>query len=258
MRWGLAPSWSKDGKAGYRTINAKAVTVTTSPTHRATMKRRRCPVPADLIYEWQKVDAKTKQPHAVTLKDGSLTAFAGLWETWKDNATGQTLETSTIITADPNQLMGPIHDRMPIILAPKDFERWLEPGESSRLPVDLMRPTPPNKWRRVREAQWSARCATTRPNWSRQFDRTLPPECVSLSRPGFEGIKFILVVVAVEMWKSALSISKSCGRAGNSTRVFRVFRIPSFPRAVSISANSQEAIFIVASVQSCSNWIGLT
>jgi len=147
MRWGLVPFWSKDGKAGYSTINARAETVTTSVTYREAMKRRRCLVPSDLFYEWMKLDTKTKQPFAIALKDGSLFAFAGLWETWKDKATGETKDTYTIVTTDPNELMRPengppIHDRMPVILRPKDYERWLEPGEPTHLPVDLLRPYP--------------------------------------------------------------------------------------------------------------------
>jgi putative SOS response-associated peptidase YedK len=91
MRWGLVPFWSKDGKAGYNTINAKAETVTTSPAFREAFKRRRCLVPADWFYEWKKVDAKTKQPYAIGLKDHSLFAFAGLWERWTEKAGGQPL-----------------------------------------------------------------------------------------------------------------------------------------------------------------------
>jgi putative SOS response-associated peptidase YedK len=99
-------------------------------------------VPADWFYEWKKLDAKTKQPYAIALKDGSLFAFAGLWDSWKDKETGKTLETYTVITTDPNELMESIHTRMPVILAPKDYERWLEPGEPSHPPVDLLRPYP--------------------------------------------------------------------------------------------------------------------
>lgn len=149
MRWGLVPFWSKDGKAGYSTINAKAETITTSPAYREAFRRRRCLVPANWFYEWQKPviktnqpDAKTKQPFAIGLTDGSLFAFAGLWETWRDKATGQSLETYTIITTDPNELTERIHNRMPVILKPSDYEHWLEPGEPSHLPVDLLRPFP--------------------------------------------------------------------------------------------------------------------
>jgi len=142
MRWGLVPYWSKDGKAGFTTINAKAETITTSPVFREAFKRRRCLVPADLFYEWQKIDAKTKQPYAIAMKDGSIFAFAGLWERWKDWAKGQILETYTIITTDPNELISylSIHDRMPVILRPSDYGRWLDPGDPNHLPVDLLRP----------------------------------------------------------------------------------------------------------------------
>jgi putative SOS response-associated peptidase YedK len=142
MRWGLVPFWSKDANIAYSTINAKAETITTSPAYREAMKRRRCLVPADWFYEWKKLDAKTKQPYAIALKDRSLFAFAGLWDSWKDKATGQSLETYTVITTEPNEQMETIHNRMPVILAPKDYERWLEPGEPSHLPVDLLKPYP--------------------------------------------------------------------------------------------------------------------
>lgn len=142
MRWGLIPFWSKDSKIAYSTINAKAETITTSPTYREAIKRRRCLVPADWFYEWKKMDAKTKQPYAIALNDGSLFAFAGLWDTWKDKATGQAINTYTVITTDPNQLMEPLHNRMPVILQRRDYDRWLAPGDPSQLPVDLLRPFP--------------------------------------------------------------------------------------------------------------------
>ncbi|MGD0941583.1 MAG: SOS response-associated peptidase [Terracidiphilus sp.] len=105
MRWGLIPFWSKDSKIAYSTINAKAETITTSPVFREAVKRRRCLVPADCFIEWKKIDAKTKQPHAIALQDDSLFAFAGVWESWRDKATEQVMDTYTIITTDPNELM---------------------------------------------------------------------------------------------------------------------------------------------------------
>ena len=140
MRWGFIPFWAKDAKIGFSTINARTETITTSATYREAMRYRRCLVPADWFYEWQKIDAKTKQPYAIGMQDGSLFAFAGLWDRWRDSATGQALETYTIITTDPNSLMEPIHNRMPVILKPDDYSRWLEPGHPLRLPVDLLRP----------------------------------------------------------------------------------------------------------------------
>jgi putative SOS response-associated peptidase YedK len=142
MRWGLVPYWAKDVKVGFSSINARAETLTTSAVFREPFQRRRCLVPADWFYEWMKLDAKTKQPYAIALKDGALFAFAGLWESWKDKATGQRLETFSIVTTDPNELMEPLHNRMPVILAPKDYERWLAPVDPAHLPVDLLRPLP--------------------------------------------------------------------------------------------------------------------
>ena len=140
MRWGLVPFWAKDAKIAYSTINAKAETVATSAAFREALKRRRCLVPADGFYEWQKLDAKTKQPYAISLTDGSPLAFAGLWERWTDKATNELLETYTIITTEPNELTATIHNRMPVILAPKDYERWMAPADPAQLPVDLLRP----------------------------------------------------------------------------------------------------------------------
>ena len=141
MRWGLVPSWAKNQAAGFAPINAKAETVASSPMFREAFKRRRCLVPADLFYEWQKTGEKTRQPFAIGLSDGSIFAFAGLWETWKDQPTGATLETYTIVTTDPNQVMEKIHDRMPVIVPPKDYGRWLE-SDPAHLPIDLLRPYP--------------------------------------------------------------------------------------------------------------------
>ena len=142
MRWGLVPYWSKDGKASFSTINAKSETVATSPAFREAWKTRRCLVPADLFYEWQKLDEKTKQPFAIALKNDEMFAFAGLWEKWKDKNTGQVLRTYTVLTTDPNELMEPIHNRMPLIIPPKDYERWMAPTDPAHLPVDLLRPYP--------------------------------------------------------------------------------------------------------------------
>jgi putative SOS response-associated peptidase YedK len=142
MRWGLIPFWSKNSKIAFSTINAKAETIKTSSAFREPIKRRRCLVPADWFYEWKKIDAKNKQPYAIALQDDSLFAFAGLWDRWNDRATGQTFETYTIITTDPNALVEPIHNRMPVILSPRDYSRWLEPGDPSQLPIDLLRPYP--------------------------------------------------------------------------------------------------------------------
>jgi putative SOS response-associated peptidase YedK len=146
MRWGLVPFWAKDAKVGYSTINARAEEAASKPAYREALKRRRCLVPADAFYEWQRIDKKTKRPFAIALKSGEPYAMAGLWERWQPKE-GAALETFTILTTDPNQLMEPIHNRMPVILAERDYQRWLEPdgfdpGGGARPPVDLLRPYP--------------------------------------------------------------------------------------------------------------------
>jgi putative SOS response-associated peptidase YedK len=142
MRWGLIPYWSKDAKIAYSTINAKAETVATAPAFRDAFKRRRCLVPADAFYEWQKLDPKHKQPFAISLASHEPYGFAGLWERWKNAATGEWLETFTIITTDPNEVVSPMHNRMPVILERKDYDRWLDHDDPAHPPLDLLRPFP--------------------------------------------------------------------------------------------------------------------
>jgi putative SOS response-associated peptidase YedK len=140
MRWGLIPFWAKDPKIGLRTINAKAETITTAPAFREAIRSRRCLVPADAFYEWQRISEKIKQPFAIALKDNQPYAFAGLWEKWKDPKAGSELLTFTVITTDPNELVEPMHDRMPVIIQEQDYDRWLQPGDPERPPIDLLRP----------------------------------------------------------------------------------------------------------------------
>jgi putative SOS response-associated peptidase YedK len=150
MRWGLVPYWAKDPKIGYSTIHAKAETLATSPTFREALKRRRCLIPMDGFFEWDTVGPKSKEPYAIALNTGSIFALAGVWETWSDKAAGRTLYTFTVITTDPNELIETFHHRMPVIVAPEDYERWMAPAEPSHLPVDLLRPYPSEKltaWR---------------------------------------------------------------------------------------------------------------
>ncbi|SNS40680.1 Putative SOS response-associated peptidase YedK [Granulicella rosea] len=144
MRWGLIPSWAKDAAIGKTTTNARAETVATKPAFRGAFKSRHCLVPADLFYEWRNLDPsdpkrKNTQPYAIGLKNGSPMAFAGLWETWTDKTNGLPLESFTIITTDPNALMEPLHDRMPVIVPPSAFDRWLA-SSPDRPPVDMLRP----------------------------------------------------------------------------------------------------------------------
>lgn len=135
LRWGLVPFWAKDVKIGYSLINAMAETVATKPSFREAFKKRRCIIPADAFYEWQKTGPKTKQPYAITMKDRSVFGFAGLWERWTDKASGEVVRSCTIITTAPNEVCAPIHNRMPVILDPAKYGRWL--GEEMATPEEL-------------------------------------------------------------------------------------------------------------------------
>jgi putative SOS response-associated peptidase YedK len=144
LRWGLIPFWAKEAKFAYTTINARAEEAASKPAYREALKKRRCLIPADAFYEWQPIDKKTKLPFAVALKSGEPQALAGLWDRWQPKE-GPPLETFTILTTDPNELMEPFHNRMPVILDKPDWDRWLETGDPARPPVDLMRPYPAEK-----------------------------------------------------------------------------------------------------------------
>ena len=145
LRWGLIPFFTKSLSdiKGISTINARAEGIATSRTYREPFKKRRCLVPASGFYEWKKLDAKDKQPFAFDLANGKMMAFAGLWDAWKDPANGQWLQSYTIITTDANELMVPVHNRMPVILHESDFNRWLSRDDNpAQPPIDLMRPFP--------------------------------------------------------------------------------------------------------------------
>lgn len=125
MRWGLIPSWAKDTKLAASMINARAETVAEKPAYRAAFKRRRCLVPVSGFYEWRR-DGKSKVPYLISLRNEELFAFAGLWEKWK-SPDGELVESCTVLTTSPNELMSTIHDRMPVILKPADYGVWLDP-----------------------------------------------------------------------------------------------------------------------------------
>ena len=125
-KWGLIPFWSKDPKIGNKMINAKAETIAEKPSFRQAFAKRRCLIPADGFYEWQKRGKSPSQPFYVRRRDGGLFAFAGLWEAWR-TPEGETLETCTIITVEPNELLSKIHNRMAAILKPEDEAVWIDP-----------------------------------------------------------------------------------------------------------------------------------
>ncbi len=125
LRWGLVPSWAKDIKSGAPLINARADTLANKPTFRTAFRKRRCLIPADGFYEWQKLDDGTKQPFYIHRPDNQPFAFAGLWERWDR---GPTVESCAIVTTDANKQMCKLHDRMPVILALSDYALWLDPA----------------------------------------------------------------------------------------------------------------------------------
>ena len=127
VRWGLIPHWAKQ-MPKVQPINARAETVTTSGMFKQAFVRRRCIVPADGFYEWRKLDAKTKQPMFIRLPGDRAFGFAGLWERWRPDDETEPVDTCTIITTTANGLMAPIHDRMPVILRPEDYEIVARPG----------------------------------------------------------------------------------------------------------------------------------
>ena len=141
VRWGLVLSWAKDPKIGARMINARGETVAEKPSFRSAIKTRRCLIPADGFYEWATTDVG-KRPHYIHFADGRPFAFAGLWERWH-RGEGEPLDTCTIITTTPNELVAGLHDRMPVILPPEIFTEWLvpEPLTSDRL-RDFLAPHP--------------------------------------------------------------------------------------------------------------------
>lgn len=141
--WGLIPSWAKDPSIGNRLINARGETLAEKPAFRGGYKHKRCLIPADGFYEWRaQRGSKTKTPHFIHLKTGEPFAFAGLWDEWH-SPDGSAIRSCTIVTTTPNALMVPIHNRMPVMLEPRDYAEWLD--TATRTPESLnhlLRPFP--------------------------------------------------------------------------------------------------------------------
>ncbi len=137
MHWGLIPSWAKDPTVGNRMINARSETAATKPSFRSAVKYRRCLLPTDGFYEWKAIAGqKRKQPYYIRMADDRPFAFAGLWENWQ-GPDGVVIDSCTILTTEPNEMMANIHNRMPVILGPKDFAQWLDPSVQA---ADVIRP----------------------------------------------------------------------------------------------------------------------
>jgi len=141
FRWGLIPSWAKDPSIGRKMFNARAETVAEKPSFRSAFRDRRCLVIAEGFYEWQKL-GKAKKPMLIRLKSGRPFGFAGLYETWV-SPDGETIRSCTIITTEANELIRPIHDRMPVILPAKNEAAWLAPeNRDSRALLSMLKPYP--------------------------------------------------------------------------------------------------------------------
>ena len=145
MKWGLIPRWAKDTAMASKMINARAETAHEKPTFKPALKHRRCLIPADGFYEWKK-NGGGKQPFFIRLKEEKPFAFAGLWDRWEGQIGDEesTIESCTILTTSANDLMKPLHDRMPVILDPRDYDLWLDPAvEDADKVRPLLVPYPP-------------------------------------------------------------------------------------------------------------------
>lgn len=148
FHWGLIPSWSKDTKFASRMINARSETAHEKPSFRAAYKRRRCLIPVTGFYEWQRT-ADGKQPMCIVAADDGVLSFAGLWEHWQ-SPDGSEIESCTILTGEPNELMATIHNRMPIVVEPADFDLWLDATAPLPAVQSVLRQYPAAKLRAYR------------------------------------------------------------------------------------------------------------
>lgn len=144
FRWGLVPHWADDLKIGSRLINARDDSLATKPAFRDAFARHRCIIPADGFYEWRR-EGKSRIPFHVTARDGSPLALAGLWAVWRDPAQPDAprVRTCTIVTTGANEVVGELHDRMPVVLAREDWAEWLDRGQRDTATLQhLLRPAP--------------------------------------------------------------------------------------------------------------------
>ncbi len=144
LHWGLIPSWAKDKAIGNRMINARSESVATKPSFRSAFRRRRCLIVADGFYEWKKLERR-KQPYYIRLASAQPFALAGLWEHWEGEG-GPPVDSCTIITTEPNELVAPIHNRMPVILRAQNYADWLDPAiTDAENTQSLLQPYPPEE-----------------------------------------------------------------------------------------------------------------
>jgi putative SOS response-associated peptidase YedK len=140
LRWGLIPPWADDPQIGSRMINARSETAPEKPSFRRAFRERRCLIPADGFYEWQRTNG-AKQPFYIHMQDGRPFAFAGLWESWSKGGEEE-VRTCAILTTEANAVVGEIHERMPVIVAPDAYDVWLDPASERDELVGLLGPYP--------------------------------------------------------------------------------------------------------------------
>ena len=166
LRWGLVPSWAEDLRVGNRMINARSETAAKKPAFRSAFRKRRCLVLADGFFEWRR-RGKSREPHFIYMRDRRPFAIAGLWEQWADPEDGEVTESCTLLTTGPNELVEQIHDRMPVILEPGDYDLWLDPQVSDPEQLEpLLRPYP--------AAEMTSHAVSSRVNSPRNDD----PSCL--------------------------------------------------------------------------------
>jgi putative SOS response-associated peptidase YedK len=157
LRWGLVPSWADSPAIGDRMINARAETIATTNAYKRAFRKRRCIIPADAFYEWRKIQVASsrkpiRQPWVVRRHDGEPLAFAGLWETWRDesvedrDAPDAWLRTCAIVTTRANDLLARVHDRMPVVLADDTWDRWLDPSFDDVATLESFLAPAPSEW----------------------------------------------------------------------------------------------------------------
>src|SRR6266481_4082737 len=152
LQWGLIPSWAKDRSIGNRMINARAGSLLEKPAFSSAFQARRCLVLTGGLYEWRKTPGKPKQPFWIGMKDGGEFDMAGLWEVWRNRTSREVIESFTIITTDANAPVAPIHDRMPVIIDPNNFETWLTARHHRRSFCARIRQ---RRWKLIRSARGS-------------------------------------------------------------------------------------------------------
>jgi len=177
VRWGLIPKWAKDDSAGAKMINARAETITEKPSYREAFKRRRCLIPTTGFYEWKRI-GKSKEPFYIRMKDRQPFAMAGLWESWQPSE-GAAVESCTIITTGPNEIMRPIHDRMAVIVAPENYATWLDPATKDTGKLSgLLRPFDAQKMEAIPVSNYVNSAAHE------------GPQCINPSAQGNNGLLF--------------------------------------------------------------------